>query len=238
MTKFTQSCTTEFKRKEAEIRMAMFVTEHNISLRTSDHLVQLMKNIDPNFEIIQTMTCNRTKATAVVNQVIGKYEFENLISKIKTKYFSILIDESTDKSSIKHLAIIVRMIEKYAFVVKDEFCGLKEISVASANDVFKEIIDFFNVNSIPYEDNLIGFASDGAATMFGSRHSVKTLLENEIPELFVMKCVCHTLALCASYAHPCRENSRSCGKCSNRCLYIHEIQFQKTITISRVSSVC
>lgn len=73
-------------------------------------------------------------------------------------------------------------------------------TIANANNVFNEIIEFFNVNSIPYKNNLIGFASDGAATMFGSRHSVKTLLENEIPDIFVFKCVCHSLMLCASYA--------------------------------------
>lgn len=36
--------------------------------------------------------------------------------------------------------------------------------------------------------------------MFGVNHSVKKLLENDIPKLFVIKCVCHSLALCASYA--------------------------------------
>jgi len=34
--------------------------------------------------------------------------------------------------------------------------------------------------------------------MFGEHHSVKTLLENEVP--FVSKCPCYSLALCASYA--------------------------------------
>lgn len=36
--------------------------------------------------------------------------------------------------------------------------------------------------------------------MFGVRNSVKTLLVNEIPHIFVMKCMCHSLALYASYA--------------------------------------
>lgn len=53
---------------------------------------------------------------------------------------------------------------------------------------------------MPYRDNLVGFAFDGANTMFGSKHSVKTLLEEDVPGIFVMKCICHSLALCASYA--------------------------------------
>lgn len=145
------------------------------------------------------MTRNRTKATALVSQVIGNNAFENIIFRMKHEYFSILIDESTDTSSIKNLAIVVRIIDVHTFVVKDEFCYLKEMAQATANDIYSEIISFFNNNSIPYKENLIGFASDGTSTMFGFRHSVKTLLENEISHIFVMKYMCHSLALCASY---------------------------------------
>lgn len=52
ITKFTQYNTTEFKRKEAEIRLALFITEHNIPLRTADHLVQLIKTINLDSEVI------------------------------------------------------------------------------------------------------------------------------------------------------------------------------------------
>lgn len=119
---------------------------------------------------------------------------------MKKQYFSIIIDESTDKSSVKHLAIIFRMIDNDQFVVKDEFACLQEISNATAIEVFEVIMDFFNNNNIPYQNNLIGFALDGTASMFGINHSVKTLLEQEVKGIFVMKCVCHSLALCASYA--------------------------------------
>ncbi|KAK9872731.1 hypothetical protein WA026_019512 [Henosepilachna vigintioctopunctata] len=47
---------------------------------------------------------------------------------------------------------------------------------------------------------MIGFAADGANTMFGSNHSLSTLFANEIPHLFMMKCICHSFHLCASYA--------------------------------------
>lgn len=192
--------TLENQRKEAEIRLAIFITEHNISLRTSDHLVQLVKTLAPESEVLKNVSCNRTKATSIVKNVVGKYGFEILVAKMKTQYFSIIIDESTDKSSVKHLAIIVRMVDNNQFVVKDEFASLQEISDATANGVFEAIMDFFKKNNIPYQNNLIGFASDGAASMFGINHSVKTLLENEVKGIFVMKCVCHSLALCASYA--------------------------------------
>lgn len=94
------------KKKEAEIRLAMFITEHNIPLRTSDHLIQVIKSICPESQVVQNLTCNRTKATDLVKNVIGDYHFEKHIARMKSQYFSILIDESTDKSSIKHLALL------------------------------------------------------------------------------------------------------------------------------------
>lgn len=53
---------------------------------------------------------------------------------------------------------------------------------------------------------MIAFAADGAHAMMGRNHSLKTLLTNDIPHLF-MKCVCHSLALCASHACASLPNS-------------------------------
>jgi len=74
-------------------------------------------------------------------------------------------------------------MDKNRFLVRNEFACLEPISHATANNIFDVIIKFFNKNNIPYKDNLIGFASDGANAMFGCKHSVKTLLE-EVPEIF------------------------------------------------------
>lgn len=186
--------------KTAEIRLAMFISEHNIALRTSDHLVSLFKSICPESNVVKSLTCNRTKATAITTNVIGLHEFEDLIRRMKTQSFSILIDESTDKSSTKHLAVVSRMVHNPSFNVRDEFVKLIEVSDASAKGVYDAIIHFFNSHDIPYKQNLAGFASDGANVMFGSKHSVKSLLEHDVPHLFVIKCLCHSLALCASYA--------------------------------------
>lgn len=43
--------------------------------------------------------------------------------------------------------------------------------------------------------------------MMGTNHSVQTLLKADLPDLYVLKCICHSLALCASYA--CLKLSRT-----------------------------
>lgn len=47
---------------------------------------------------------------------------------------------------------------------------------------------------------MISFGADGANAMFGPHHSLSTLLIKDVPNLFTMKCICHSYALCASYA--------------------------------------
>lgn len=90
MSKFKSLKTLEDKTKESELRVSMFIVEHNISIRTSDHLVQLINSIPP--EVMNNLTCSRTKATTLINNVICKFSFENLISRMQNSYFSILID--------------------------------------------------------------------------------------------------------------------------------------------------
>lgn len=47
---------------------------------------------------------------------------------------------------------------------------------------------------------MVGFAADGASTMFGEKNSVAQKFKRDIPNLFTMKCICHSLALTVSYA--------------------------------------
>ncbi|CAH1383553.1 unnamed protein product, partial [Tenebrio molitor] len=42
--------------------------------------------------------------------------------------------------------------------------------------------------------------------MMGAHHSVMSLLKNDVPSLFIMKCICHSFHLCASYA--CQKQPR------------------------------
>lgn len=68
-----QNFSLENKKKEAEVRLALFITEHNISSRTSDHLVQLVKVLAPESEVSKNVSCNCTKATSIVENVVGNY---------------------------------------------------------------------------------------------------------------------------------------------------------------------
>lgn len=108
------------------------------------------------------------------------------------------MDESTDKGCTKHLCLLARTLVDSD--VKDSFLGLIPIEDGSAATLHAKMVTFFVSNKIPYKENMISFGADGANTMFGARHSLVTLLKEDNPSLFTMKCICHSYALCASYA--------------------------------------
>ena len=58
-----------------------------------------------------------------------------------------MIDELTDKSSVKSLAIVTRMFNETN--VQDEFLCSKEIAKADANNLYDFIVNYSKENAIP-----------------------------------------------------------------------------------------
>lgn len=164
-----------------------------------EHLPKLCATIYHDSKIAKGVSCGRTKASAIIKNVLGRQSFEMTCQNLRKKKFSLIVDESTDKSTIKHLCLVVRYFND-SDNIQDSFLGLIQLSGADALTLYNHIVQFFNENDIPYKNNMIGFASDGANVMLGSNNSLMTLLKRDVPSLFVMKCICHSFHLCASYS--------------------------------------
>ena len=190
--------------KAGEIKMACFLAEHNIPFHVSGHLKSLIQYVCPDSKIGKELAFERTKAQAIVTNVTGQAAENKLILLLQKNKFSLIVDESTDKAKIKHLALITRTSIK--FDIKDDFLCLLPVTDGTAVTLHKKIVDFFNLENIPYQENMVGFASDGANTMFGEHNSLCSLFSKEIPHIFKMKCICHSFHLCSSYA--CEKLSR------------------------------
>ncbi|CAK1597844.1 unnamed protein product [Parnassius mnemosyne] len=188
--------------KRGEILLAAFIAEHNIPMNIMEHLPQLIKNMCPDSQIAKSISCDRTKTTAIVKNVTGITAKQMTIEKLQKLKFSLIVDESTDRGCVKHLCIVARFFERK---VEDAFVCLIPLEEANAEKLHKHIKNFLSDNNIPME-NLIGFAADGANTMMGQHNSLSSRLVAENPHLFVLKCVCHSFHLCASYA--CLKLSR------------------------------
>lgn len=163
-----------------------------------DHLVKIVSKICPDSKIAQGLACGRTMATSIVKYVLGEHGFDTLRQHLRNVKFSLIVDESTDRKCEKDMCMMVRSYRDDN--IKDDFLGLIKLSSADALTLYNHIVEYFTSNDIPYKQNLIGFASDGANVLLGHQHSVMSLLKKDIPALYVMKCICHSFHLCASYA--------------------------------------
>lgn len=65
--------------------------------------------------------------------------------------------------------------------------------------VHQVIVDQFKKDGLKLE-NLIGIGVDGVNVMIGKYNSVTALLKKELPDLIIVKCVSHSLHLCAEKA--------------------------------------
>lgn len=81
--------------REAEIRIAAFVAEHNLPYAISDHLTKLIVKTCPDSKIAESLKCSRPRVQAIVDNVIGEESFKALCEDLRNNKFSLIIDEST-----------------------------------------------------------------------------------------------------------------------------------------------
>lgn len=190
-------CKNEKLIKEGELKLAAFVAEHDISFKTMEHLPRLIKSICPDSEIAAGITCSRTKTTKLVNECIGPYAKKQIVSDLNTNFYSIIIDETTDISTKKCLAVLVRYFKNKTV---DAFLGLLELENNSTAASIYESLTNYLISSEVNLENMAGFAADNCATMMGQFNGVQALLRKRLPNLVVVGCSSHSFNLCSSYA--------------------------------------
>ncbi|CAH1736808.1 unnamed protein product [Aphis gossypii] len=96
--------------QRAEIKIAAFISEHNIAFLAADHLPGLLQECFPDSEIAKGISTKRTKTTAIIKNVIGSSAKEELVDSLKNNKFSVLTDESTDIGTVKTSCVVVRFV--------------------------------------------------------------------------------------------------------------------------------
>ncbi|KAJ8914868.1 hypothetical protein NQ315_014881 [Exocentrus adspersus] len=185
---------------EAEYKLIMgLIVEHNSPMLLMDHLPKLLASSAPDSKIINNIKCARSKTTQMIHML--KAEAESvLVEQLKVTKFSIIIDETTDISSKKCLAILVRFVDNNSCVIKENLLGLVEVEKCDAEGLTRTILDVLHKFDIDHQ-NVIGFAADNASVMMGEFGGVQAKLKQLINQnIFVIGCICHSLHLCASEA--------------------------------------
>ena len=185
--------------RDAEIRMAAFISEHNLSFNIMDHFSELLPKLCPDSKIAAQFKSKRTKTKCIVRNALAPCIHEELVEKLKTKHFSVIIDETTDVSTAKELAVVARLYDNDTMQVDCPLYDLVELAQCDAESLFQALLGLLERDGIPIS-NIIGFAADTTNVMFGEHNSVASRFKERTPEIFLMHCICHSAHLCASHA--------------------------------------
>jgi len=197
------------KVKSAEIKLATFFAEHNIGFSIVNHLIPLIKDIFNDSEIAQDISLARTKCSHIIKNIIAKRETEKIVDNLKTRYFSILIDESTDISDHKVMCTLARYVSPLNNKITTQLLDLTLLDATdcSANKIFDSFKNLLEEKKIPIK-NIVGLACDNASVMVGCNNSFMTHLKSQVPGLITLNCICHSSALVTSKA--CDKLPLSC----------------------------
>ena len=182
-----------------EIKICAFLAEHNLPISLSDDLVQFLQSLFPRDDVIKTVTLGKQKASNVIRQVLGFNYLHQAASTLRSEKFSFIIDEATDLSTSKQLAILATYFDMDAFETKHYLVDMVEVEAGTAEAIYSSVKNTFTELLIPME-NIIGYSSDTTNVMFGERNSVSRLLKLEQKNVQTVKCSCHLIHLASSYA--------------------------------------
>jgi hypothetical protein len=176
------------------MRAVYFLTKKNLPLKLLPSIVELIK---------ESNSPNLLNGTITYTNHISGHEFLEAISDtIKEEIwdelsnvtaFGVMIDESTDITTTKHLDIYVSYVTKEG-ILKTRFLCIVLLTSCNAESITKVLIDIFEKRKIL--PKLVAFAFDGASVMLGKNEGVAAKLSRICTyPLIVNHCVAHKLAL-------------------------------------------
>lgn len=184
---------------KSELFIAAFFVEHNVPAACMDHFMPLLQRVCPDSNIAEQLSMKRTKLSYIIEDGIASHE-KDLISEVcRTQKFSVIIDESTDISVTQILAIVVRYFDVKKEDVTDALFDTVTVEDGTALGLYTALKSVMAERNVPMH-NIIGFGSDNCSSMMGTKNGFQKLLKDDVPSVFIMGCVCHSFALCASHA--------------------------------------
>ena len=148
---------------------------------------------------LRNATLGKQKATNIIRQVIAFNYLHEAVAALRERKFSIIIDETTDESTLKQLALLATYFDMETFTSKYYLVDMIEVVDGTAKGIYSALKQACADLFIPM-DNLIGYSSNTTNVMFGEHNSVSKLLVTEYPNIIAIKCSCHLIHLVSSYA--------------------------------------
>ena len=197
LTSMLVDCSMEGSVCDAEMHMAGFISEHNLSFDIMDHFSDLLPKLCPDSKIAAHLKSKCTKSKCIVRNALALNFHGELVERLQTSHFSAII-ETTDVSTVKELVVVTRVYDSECTYTDCPLYDLLKIARGDAEMCFKHWWDYLR-DGISL-NNIIGFTADATNVMFREHNSVASRLKEKILDIFLMRCICHSAHLCASHA--------------------------------------
>ncbi len=169
------------------------------AVRATDHLGEIKCESSKKTYFLHDIKHYRTKCTSILTNVVHPCFHDSVIRDIQHTSFSLIIDESTDVSTVKHLCMCVIYVKEDLPSVVTKFLTLLHVTSCTASSRFSDIKSYFDAYNVPLS-NIIGLGTDGASNLCGAHNSVYTKIREHSPQCVLVKCICHSLSLCGKHA--------------------------------------
>lgn len=183
----------------AELTHAFMTAEHNIAFNASTHLSDLYSRMFPDSKIAKEFKSKRSKTAALIRQVLGPHYHNHIVTLLRSNYFSLMFDESTDQGVQTHAACLVKMWNEQQDEVCEFFLVMERVKSGKAVDLFNLLDTVLSEHGVSW-NKCLGWNSDNCNTMMGARNSVTSRIKQKQSNIFLQGCISHLSALIACKA--------------------------------------
>ncbi|XP_067136358.1 protein FAM200C-like [Centruroides vittatus] len=216
---FTSRNVTNSRIQEASYQISLLIAKSGKSHTIGENLIKpsisaFMKTVlEKDDEDVVAMPLSNNTVSRRIDEMGDEIE-KQLVLKLKTRNFSVQMDESTLRDSEAVLITYVRYIERGQFAEEMLFCKQLE-STTKSRDIYNIFKCYLDDNEIPMK-NVISCAADGAPNMMGKKNGCLQLMKADNPEMTLIHCVIHKENLVAKNMSPIlHETLNAVIKCIN-----------------------
>lgn len=132
-----------------------------------------------------------------------------IVEKVKrNKYFSILVDETTDVSVKEQMSLCLRYYDRDQYIVREDFLAFIEVTSCTGQALFRTVKNHLELLGLDIK-NIRGQGYDGAANMSGNKEGLQAYISREQPLALYTHCYSHclNLVLCKACSIPVIRNT-------------------------------
>ncbi|XP_052420176.1 uncharacterized protein LOC127964065 isoform X1 [Carassius gibelio] len=167
---------------DVKVRICSFIAEHDLSFTVSQPLVNLMQSVVKDKSALSRLSMSNAHASYLCTHGISAYWKSELSSKLKTKMFSLNVDEATDGNMDRILNVLVRYYDEDVGKVATQHLASRKLNIADALTITNTLKDILQSYSLNW-NQVVGILLDNCSVMRGKKSGVETLVRRENPSL-------------------------------------------------------